>query len=164
MQIDSLDARLLDLLAAEPRVGVLEASRRLKVARGTVQARLDKLQQQGVIRDLAPTIDPAALGFPVTAFVALELAQHSGREAIVTHLTGIPEVIEAHSVTGSTDLWVRLVARDNGDLQRVLDVVVSHQSVMRTTTAISLTKEIEPRSGPLIHAASMSRPTGRSIP
>jgi DNA-binding Lrp family transcriptional regulator len=158
MQIDSLDVRLLDLLAAEPRVGVLEASRRLRVARGTVQARLDKLQSRGVIRDLAPTIDPAALGFPVTAFVSLEIAQHAGRATVVAHLSGIPEVIEAHTVTGGTDLWVRLVARDNTDLQRVIDQVVAHKAVTRTVTVISLTQEIATRTGPLIHAAAKARP------
>ena len=43
--VDRLDAALIELLAAEPRVGVLEASRRLGVARGTVQARLDRMQR-----------------------------------------------------------------------------------------------------------------------
>ena len=47
--IDRLDAALIELLAAEPRVGVLEASRRLGVARGTVQARLDRMREYGVI-------------------------------------------------------------------------------------------------------------------
>jgi hypothetical protein len=42
--IDALDGRLIELLMAEPRVGVLEASRRLGVARGTVQARLDRIR------------------------------------------------------------------------------------------------------------------------
>ena len=46
--IDELDARLIELLTRRPRVGVLEASRRLAVARGTVQARLDRLQARGV--------------------------------------------------------------------------------------------------------------------
>lgn len=158
MPIDSLDVRLLDLLAAEPRVGVLEASRRLRVARGTVQARLDKLQRTGVIQDLAPTIDPAALGFPVTAFLSLEIAQHQGRDAVVAHLTGIPEVIEAHTVTGGTDIWVRLVARDNTDLQRVIDQVVADEAVLRTSTVISLNREIAFRTGPLVHTAARPNP------
>jgi DNA-binding Lrp family transcriptional regulator len=153
VRIDALDVRLLDLLADEPRVGVLEASRRLRVARGTVQARLDKLQRAGVIRDLAPTVDPAALGYPVTAFGSLEIAQHQGRGAVVAHLAGIPEVIEAHTITGATDLLVRLVARDNRDLQRVIDDVVADRSVLRAATVISLTTEIEHRTGPLVHAA-----------
>ena len=50
MTIDDLDARIVEVFAAEPRVGVLECSRRLGVARGTVQARLDRLTRDGVVR------------------------------------------------------------------------------------------------------------------
>ncbi|MGZ4173766.1 MAG: winged helix-turn-helix transcriptional regulator, partial [Solirubrobacteraceae bacterium] len=52
--IDDLDARLIALMAAEPRIGLMEASRRLNVARGTVQARLAKLTERGVIRSFGP--------------------------------------------------------------------------------------------------------------
>src|SRR5690242_16965813 len=72
LMIDGLDARLIELLTAEPRVGVLEASRRLGVARGTAQARLDRLQARGVVTGYGPDIDPAALDHGVTAFVTLE--------------------------------------------------------------------------------------------
>ena len=51
--VDALDTAVLQLFAAEPRIGVLEASRRLGVARGTVQARLDRLVSAGVIRGWA---------------------------------------------------------------------------------------------------------------
>ncbi|AQA25140.1 winged helix-turn-helix DNA-binding family protein [Rhodococcus sp. MTM3W5.2] len=78
MSIDRLDADLLELLHAEPRVGVLEASRRLGVARGTVQARLTRLEREGVIESLAPTLNAEALGFPVTAFATLEIVQGRG--------------------------------------------------------------------------------------
>ena len=100
---------------------MLEAARRVGAARGTVQARLDRLQRTGVIADLAPTIDPAALGYPVTAFLSLEIAQGRGRGEVTGHLAAIPEVIEVHTITGSADLLVRLVARSNADLQRVID-------------------------------------------
>ena len=63
--IDDLDGRLIELLTAEPRVGVLEASRRLGVARGTVQARLDRMQSRGVITGYGPDVEPAALGYGV---------------------------------------------------------------------------------------------------
>ncbi|HWB66787.1 MAG TPA: AsnC family transcriptional regulator, partial [Mycobacteriales bacterium] len=56
--LDALDSRIVLLFAQEPRIGVLEASRRLGVARGTVQARLDRLQHNGVITGWAPTINP----------------------------------------------------------------------------------------------------------
>jgi DNA-binding Lrp family transcriptional regulator len=152
--IDALDADILELLAGEPRVGVLEASRRLGVARGTVQARLDRLQRTGVIADLAPTVDPAALGYPVTAFLSLEIAQSGGRDSVVEHLRRIPQVIEVHTVTGTADLLVRLVAESNSDLQRVIDSVVGDASVLRAATAIALANPVPLRTRPLVTAAA----------
>ncbi|MDR2983712.1 MAG: AsnC family transcriptional regulator, partial [Nocardiopsaceae bacterium] len=78
--IDELDAGLVELFTAEPRIGVLEASRRLGVARGTVQARLDRMQARGVITGYGPDIGHAALGYPVTAFVTLEIRQAGGHD------------------------------------------------------------------------------------
>ena len=85
--------RLVGLLTAEPRVGVLEASRRLGVARGTVQARIDRLQARGVITGYGPDIDPAALGQGVTAFITLEIRQAGGHDQVADGLTAIAEVL-----------------------------------------------------------------------
>jgi DNA-binding Lrp family transcriptional regulator len=148
--LDALDADILRLFAHEPRVGVLEASRRLGVARGTVQARLDKLTAAGVITGWGPALDPEALGFPVSAFATLEISQRpldgeGGHSPVAEHLRAIPEVLEAHTITGAADLMVRLVARSNADLQRVIDDVVSSPYVVRASTVIVLATEIAPR-------------------
>jgi DNA-binding Lrp family transcriptional regulator len=149
--VDELDVRILLLLAEEPRVGVLEASRRLGVARGTVQARLDKLIAAGVVRSLAPSLDPAALGYRVTAFATLEIRQ-GGRESVADHLGRIPEVLEVHTITGPGDLLCRIVARDNDDLQRVIDDLVSDADIVRTSTLIALSTLVAPRVLPLVMA------------
>jgi DNA-binding Lrp family transcriptional regulator len=73
--IEELDARIFGLLAAELRVGTMEASRGLGVARGTVQARLAKPEQQGVVRGYGPEVDPARMGSPVLAFAFLQITQ-----------------------------------------------------------------------------------------
>jgi DNA-binding Lrp family transcriptional regulator len=151
--VDELDARILRLLTDEPRVGVLEASRRLGVARGTVQARLDKLIVTGVIRTLAPSVDPAAMGYRVTAFATLEIRQ-GGRESVAEHLARIPEVLEVHTITGPGDLLCRIVARDNDDLQRVIDDLVSDADIVRTSTLIALSTVVAPRVLPLVAAAA----------
>ncbi|MDX6296705.1 MAG: hypothetical protein QOI51_562 [Nocardioidaceae bacterium] len=153
MAVDSLDAAILHLFAAEPRIGVLEASRRLRVARGTVQARLDKMERSGVVRGWGPELDTVSMGYPVTAFVTLEISQARGHDPVGEHLTLIPEVIEAHTVTGPGDLWCRVVARSNADLQRVLDTVVSFPGIERSATMITLATQIEPRVLPLVSAA-----------
>jgi len=151
--VDKLDAELIALLAAEPRLGVFEASRRLGVARGTVQARLDRLQRSGVVQDFAPTVDPELLGYPVTSFVTAELATGEDAAAAVEHLRGIPEVLEAHTITGAGDLMIRAVARSNGDLQRVIGRIVGAPGIVRTSTVIALATAIPYRTVPLVQAA-----------
>lgn len=152
-RIDELDVRLLTLLAAEPRIGVLECSRRLAVARGTVQARLDKLSGRGVIATFAPQLEPAALGFGVTAFTTLEIRQGRGDE-VIEHLERIPEVLEVHKTTGAGDMLCRIVARDNADLQRVIDEVVGDSNIERTSTVISLARPVPYRVLPLVATAA----------
>ncbi|HET8684332.1 MAG TPA: Lrp/AsnC family transcriptional regulator [Micromonosporaceae bacterium] len=154
MTIDELDARLVAVLTAEPRIGVLEASRRLQVARGTVQARLERLVARGVIRGFGPEISPAALGFGVTAFVTLEIRQSRGHDPVAAHLETIPEVLEAHTITGSADLLCRIVARSNADLQRVIDDLVADDAILRASTIIALAEQIPYRTLPLVRAAA----------
>src|SRR5215475_6815526 len=152
MVIDELDARLIELLAAEPRVGVLEASRRLGVARGTVQARLDRLQARGVVTGYGPDIDPAALGHGVSAFVTLEIRQAGGHDPVAGRLAAIAEVLEAHPITGAGDMLCRVVARSNADLQRVIDAMINVPNVLRTSTVIALDSPVPYRTLPLVRA------------
>jgi len=154
MNIDQLDAGLIELLAAEPRVGVLEASRRLRVARGTIQARLDRLQRRGVITGYGPDVDPAALGYEVTAFITLEIRQAGGHDPVADQLAAIPEVLELHTITGAGDMLCRVVARGNADLQRVIDAIVSVPGITRSSTLISLAAQVRYRVLPLVRAAA----------
>jgi DNA-binding Lrp family transcriptional regulator len=148
--MDALDVTLIDLFAQEPRIGVLEASRRLGVARGTVQARLDKLVASGVVTGWGPELSAEALGFPVTAFLTLEIRQGAGHDAVAGHLAGIAEVLEAYTITGVGDMWCRVVARSNADLQRVIDQVLQHDGIDRSTTVIALATQIPFRVLPLV--------------
>jgi len=152
--IDELDARIVELLTVEPRIGVLEASRRLGVARGTIQARLDRMQHRGVITGYGPDIDPAAIGHAVTAFVTLELTQGGGRDQVNARLADIDEILEAHTITGAGDVLCRVVARDNTDLQRVIDAIVDVPGVVRTATVIALATAVTYRTTPLVRATA----------
>jgi DNA-binding Lrp family transcriptional regulator len=152
--IDELDARLVELLMAEPRVGVLEASRRLRVARGTVQARLDRMQARGVITGYGPDVEPAALDYAVMAFITLEIRQAGGHDPVADRLAAIAEVLEAHTITGSGDMLCRVVARSNADLQRVIDAIVALDGVVRSSTVIVLDTPLPHRVLPLVRAAA----------
>jgi DNA-binding Lrp family transcriptional regulator len=154
--IDRLDADLIRALAEHPRVGLLEIARRLGVARGTVSARLDKLVRRGVICGFGPEVDPAKVGFPILAFVWLEIAQGRLDEA-VEQLRGVPEVLEAHATSGDRDLLCRVVARDPEHLQDVVNIMVRSAAVRRSTSHIALSHQIPLRTQPLLDAHADER-------
>ena len=74
----------------------------------------------------------------------------AGHDAVVEHLAGIPQVLEVHTITGDGDLFVRVVARSNADLQDVLDEVTAHEHVVRASTNIALATRIAHRTLPLV--------------
>jgi DNA-binding Lrp family transcriptional regulator len=153
MTIDELDARLIATLREHPRVGLLEVARRLGVARGTVQARLAKLEARGVITGYGPEVDPAAMGYGIQAFVLLELAQGRLTEARDA-LAAVPEVVEADAISGPQDLLCRLVARDTEHLQEIVNRVLASPAIRRSTSYIVLSQQVRPRTGPLVEAAA----------
>jgi DNA-binding Lrp family transcriptional regulator len=151
--MDELDARLISALARDARVGVLELSRRLCVARATVQTRLDKLQSSGVIQGFEPRLNVQAMGFSVMAFTTMEIRQGRGQD-VIAHLRGVPEVLEVHTITGHGDLLCRIVARSNADLQRVIDLAVLDDAIVRTETIIALSTRIPYRATQLLAEAT----------
>src|SRR3712207_9155461 len=69
--LDELDARILELMTEEPRIGLVEVARRLGVARGTVQSRLAKLTERGAVTGFGAQVEPPRIGYPVLAFLFL---------------------------------------------------------------------------------------------
>jgi DNA-binding Lrp family transcriptional regulator len=154
--LDELDGRLIAALAEMPRAGILELARKLGVARGTVQARLDKLVSRGVVTGFGPDLDLRAMGYGVLAFTTIDIAQ--GRLGdVVEHLREIPEVLEAHATTGQADLHCKVVAQSNDHLQEVINRILEVQGINRTTTVIALTEQIRSRTLPLVEAATRGR-------
>jgi DNA-binding Lrp family transcriptional regulator len=73
---------------------------------------------------------------------------------VAERLAGIPEVLEAHTITGAGDMLCRVVARSNADLQRVIDAIISTEGVVRSSTLISLATQIPYRILPLVRTAA----------
>jgi DNA-binding Lrp family transcriptional regulator len=154
--IDRLDARLIATLRSAPRVGLLEVARRLGVARGTVQARLAKLEARGVITGYGPEVDPAAMGYAISAFLFIELAQGQLAEAVAA-MEAVAELLEADAVSGPQDLICRVVAHDTEHLQEIVNELLATPAIRRCTSYIVLTRQVPPRTAPLIDAAARGR-------
>jgi DNA-binding Lrp family transcriptional regulator len=157
MALDRLDCTILGELMSRPKAGVRDYARTLNLARGTVQARLDRLVDQGVIGDGAPQLDHAALGFPVLAFVHVQL-QQGQLTSFTTALATVAQVVEAHSVTGDADVLCRVVARDHQDLEAVIQQILDLGGVDRTRTELALSARVPRRDAALLELVRENAP------
>lgn len=154
--LDALDLALLRALRVHPRAGALELSRLVKVARATVHARLQRMEQAGIITGYGPDVDLAAAGHPVQAFVTLEIAQGALAE-VRAELEQLRWVVEAYATTGSGDVLCRVVASSHDDLQTALLELNGSPSVARSTSVVVLSVVVAPRVLPLLAAAVDAR-------
>ncbi|RKS74089.1 DNA-binding Lrp family transcriptional regulator [Motilibacter peucedani] len=161
--LDDTDRRILLALDADPRVPVLLLAERLGLARRTVQTRLSRLHDEGLLRPHSDRVAPASLGYAVGAFVEADVDQaHLG--AVVAGLRAIPEVLEVAATTGDHDVMVRVVARDPDDLYRVGQRILACPGIRRTTTAVVLRDLVPYRTTGLLgtgRARSGEAPTGK---
>ncbi len=153
--IDATDARLLLALAESPRASVLALAERVGLSRNTVQARLAGLEDRGVLTSFERRIDPAALGYPLTAFVTVQVVQRMLAE-VAAALDRVPEVVEVLGLSGPADLLVQVVARDADDLYRIAGQLLATEGVERTTTALVMRRLVEHRLAPLLEQIALT--------
>ncbi|ORJ92534.1 AsnC family transcriptional regulator [Prescottella equi] len=163
LNIDQLDKELMSLLARNARMGVVDISAALGIARNTVQSRLRRLEDSGLLRGFRPNLDLSVVGITAEAFIWLELEQ--GRmKAVVASLKSIPEILEVHATTGRADLLVRVVAAGHSALHDLIEEVVAVPGVSHTTTTLSLASPLTYRIQPLLDKLTKNSGWGRSTP
>jgi len=146
---DPVDARLLLALTQDPRATTVALAERLGLSRNTVQARLARLDERGALDSFERRIDPATLGYPLTAYVTIRVTQR-GLDDVGAALADIPEVLQCHGIAGQTDLLVHVVARDADDLYRIAGQILAIPWVERTDTALVMRELIGYRIEPLL--------------
>jgi DNA-binding Lrp family transcriptional regulator len=151
--VDATDARLLLALGEDPRATVMALSQRLGLARNTVQARLTRLESAGVLAPFGRRVRPEALGYPLGAYVTVQVVQRSLAD-VSDALAAIPEVLEVTALSGVADLLVQVAARDADDLWRLTEQVLALPGVQRTDTALALRRFVEHRIEPLLERAA----------
>jgi len=146
---DSIDARLLLALAAEPRATTVALAEQIGVSRNTVQARLARWDDNDVLTSSERTIAPDFLGYPLRAFVLTNVKQRLLGD-VAAALAQVPEVVEVHGLSGVADLLIQVVARDADDLYRVAGRILGIRGVKRTNTALVMRDLVDFRLTPLI--------------
>ncbi|BBZ78571.1 AsnC family transcriptional regulator [Mycolicibacterium anyangense] len=149
--VDDIDTRILRALVADPRASVVALAEATGLARNTVHARLSRLEADGALQTFERRIAPAALGYPMTAFIMVAVTQRKLAN-IAEALEQVPEVLEVHGLSGVTDLLVHIVARDADDLYRVAGRILDIDGVEKTTTGLVMRRLVDYRLTPLLTA------------
>ncbi|MGC0251049.1 Lrp/AsnC family transcriptional regulator [Pseudactinotalea sp. Z1748] len=147
--VDDTDRRILLAMTANPRATIVAIAAELGLSRNTVQARVQALEASAALQGFDRRLHAASLGYPLTVFMATEVDQPR-LEYVVEQLRGIPEVVQAHGLSGRGDILVRCVCTNAEDLYRVNKLVLACDGVIRTETWLAMGELIPFRLAPVL--------------
>ncbi|GAA1409767.1 AsnC family transcriptional regulator [Glutamicibacter uratoxydans] len=146
--LDQTDRRILLALSTAAKKTGSAIAATLGLGRNTVQTRMTRLENE-VLDSIDHRVPPAALGYGLLSFVELHVDQRH-LEDIAAQLRLIPEVLEAHGLTGSADILVRVAAKDAQELFRVHGQLLHIQGVNRADSALSMAELVPYRTTNLL--------------
>ena len=140
--MDELDRSMLGLLGADARMSVATLARRLKVARSTVQARLERLEAAGVIAGYTVKLGEAARQGRIRATVLLTIEPRA-QANVLSRLKSIAEVERVHTTSGRVDLLLQVSAPSTAVLDATLDQIGEMTGVKSSESLIHLSTKID---------------------
>lgn len=141
MELSPKDRELLALLAQDARTPVATLAKKLSLARTTVQARIDRLEQRGIIAGYGVRLSDAYRSGLVRAHLLITIAPKA-LSRVCASLESLPAVTEVHSVSGAFDLIAILAAPSIAELDRLIDEIGSIEGVERTLSSIVLSTRV----------------------
>ncbi|MDH6235556.1 Lrp/AsnC family transcriptional regulator [Cryobacterium sp. CG_9.6] len=140
--MDNLDRSILDLLRQNARAGYGDIGSVIGLSASAVKRRVDRLVSDRVIRSFTIQVDPAVDGMGTEAYVELFCRGTVAPDELLRILSGVPEVVDAGTITGSADAMVHIRARDISALEVALEKVRLAPNVDHTRSAIVLSRLI----------------------
>ena len=138
IELDAMDAKILDVLQADARITMAEIGRRIHMSQPAVAERVRRMEAAGIITGYHARIDPAALGYGITAFIRVARRAHD--VPVETVASQVPEIVECHSITGDDCSIVKVVAGSVAQLEKVI-VELTRCGV--TSTSLILSSHID---------------------
>ncbi|WP_352423926.1 Lrp/AsnC ligand binding domain-containing protein [Proteiniphilum sp.] len=133
-ELDELDEKILRMIVDNARIPFLEVARACGVSGAAIHQRVQKLTGIGVIKGSEFLLDAEKIGYETCAYVGIFLTSPSTFEYVVTELEKIPEVVECYYTTGQYDLLVKVFAKNNKDLLRIIHDELQPLGLSRTET------------------------------
>lgn len=135
--LDSLDKKILRLIAEDARIPFLEVARSCNVSGAAIHQRIQKLNSLGVLKGSQFIIDPEKIGYETCAYIGLNLRNPEDFDKAVEALRNIPEVVECHYTTGAYDMFIKIYAFNNHHLLNIIHDRLQPLGLSRSETIIS---------------------------
>ncbi|MDR0430764.1 MAG: Lrp/AsnC ligand binding domain-containing protein, partial [Tannerellaceae bacterium] len=119
-ELDELDEKILRMIVDNARIPFLEVARLCGVSGAAIHQRVQRLTGLGVIKGSEFILDTEKIGYDTCAYVGIFLASPSTFDDVVGELEKIPEVVECYYTTGQYDLLIKVFAKNNKDLLRII--------------------------------------------
>jgi Lrp/AsnC family transcriptional regulator, leucine-responsive regulatory protein len=139
MNLDEIDFKVIQYLMAQGRITWSELAGILELSAPATADRVRRLEERQVIRGYAALVNAEAIGYPLTALIAVTLEKPQHRAAFLKKVGQLAEIQECHHVTGDDDYWVKVRCRNTQDLERIIsDELKALPGILRTRTTIVL--------------------------
>lgn len=148
--LDSLDKKILHLIAEDARIPFLEVARACNVSGAAIHQRIQKLTSLGILKGSQFVIDPEKIGYETCAYIGLFLKNPEKFDEVVEALRQIPEVVECHYTTGGFDMFIKIYAFNNHHLLNIIHDKLQPLGLSRSETIISFNAAIN-RQLPLVN-------------
>jgi len=135
--LDSLDKKILRMIAKDARVPFLEVARACNVSGAAIHQRIQKLTNMGVLKGSQFIIDPEKIGYETCAYIGLNLKDPEKFDVVVEAMKEIPEVVECHYTTGDYDMFIKIYAMNNHHLLNIIHDKLQPLGLSRSETIIS---------------------------
>jgi len=142
--ISAVDYKALKRLMVQGRATWAELAADMGLSAPAAAERVRKLEQQMVIKGYAALVDPASVGYPLTAFITITLDRPKHRAGFLEAIHGMDEIVECFHIAGDGDYLLKVRCRSTADLDRLLTSGIKGTKGIaqtRTTVVLSTFKE-----------------------
>lgn len=143
--MDELDARLVTALRENARASYAELGRLVGLSGPSVQERVRRLEERGVLTGYRALVRPGAVGLTVTSLIGLLLSDNADQSAVVERLFEVPEIEDCWFVAGEESYVVKVRVRDVDALEELLGRLLRVDGISRTRTTLVLSTKWEGR-------------------
>jgi Lrp/AsnC family leucine-responsive transcriptional regulator len=147
--VDETDRALLQTLRENGRASWAELARQVGLSAPSVQERVRRLEERGVVTGFHAAVDPRSVGLGVSALVGVYSSDNAESDDVARRLREVPEVEDCWFVAGEEEFVIYVRAADTAALEHVIGKVRRLRGVARTRTTVVLSTRWENRPGPL---------------